>query len=105
MMFKTLKASLLALACVATGSVLAHKPLFECYKGDNNKIECEGGFSDGSSAKGIKIIAFSYDEEELWSGALDDKSQVVLDRPEGEFFIRFDGGRGHSVDVDHNEIN
>lgn len=102
---KNWKVLVLAIAYISAGAAVAHKPLFECYKGKGKKIECEGGFSDGSNAKGTKIIAFSYDDEELWSGKLDDKSQIVLDRPEGDFYLRFDGGRGHSVDVDHSEIN
>lgn len=99
------KHTILAVSCLWMGAALAHSPVFTCQKAEGDTIACKGGFSDGSDAKGVKIIALSYDDEELWSGNLDDKSEIVLERPEGDFYLKFDGGRGHSVDVDHSEIN
>ena len=44
------KAALLVAGCVWAGVALAHTPLCSCYDNGDGSVECEGGFSDGSSA-------------------------------------------------------
>lgn len=100
--------TLLALASglLYASAALAHAPRLSCYQGtDPTQVECEGGFSDGASASGTKINVLSYDEEILWSGVLDQKSEIVFKRPEGDFYIRFEGGEGHTVEIDQSEID
>jgi hypothetical protein len=46
----------LTLAMVfCAGSAMAHTPLCSCYDNGDGTITCEGGFSDGSSASGLRI--------------------------------------------------
>lgn len=46
----------------------------------------------------------SYEDKVLWQGALDAKSSVRFKRPKQDFYVRFEGGEGHSLEVDHNDI-
>ena len=82
----------------------AHSPRFDCYVEADQQIFCEGGFSDGSSARGVAISILNYEEQMLWSGKLDTKSQIRFKRPEGRFYLRFEGGSGHTLEIDHLEI-
>ena len=51
----------------------AHSALLNCFDNADGTFTCQGGYSDGSSATGI--------------------------RPQGDFSVLFDGGAGHSVEV------
>ena len=44
-----------AAALFTSAAALAHTPLCSCYDSGGGKIMCEGGFSDGSSARGVKM--------------------------------------------------
>ena len=46
----------------------------------------------------------SYEDKVLLKGALDDQSQIRFERPKQDFFVQFDGGEGHSAEVDHADI-
>lgn len=103
---KPLSFLLLASSLFYAAASLAHAPRLSCYQSDDKKqVECEGGFSDGSKASGTKINVLSYDEDVIWSGTLDEQSEIVFKRPEGDFYIRFEGGEGHTVEVDQSEID
>ena len=96
----------LTLAVLATGAgqAHAHNPLCLCETSDGEEIRCKGGFSDGSGAPGVTIDVISYEEEILIPGKLGDDSSVSFQRPDQEFYILFDAGPGHVVEVDHTEI-
>lgn len=96
-------ASVFALAAWASG-VQAHSPRFKCEADGEQFVVCEGGFSDGSDAVGVPIQVLSYDDEPLWEGKLDQQAKIRFKRPEGDFYVRFDGGEGHTVEVDQGEI-
>jgi len=91
----------LSLLC---GAAHAHSPLMSCYAEPEQHIMCEGGFSDGGSASGVPVTVLSYEDATLWSGKFDEKAQVRFKRPQGSFFIRFEGGVGHTVEIDHNDV-
>ena len=95
-----LGAALLALASAAQ----AHNPLAECKTAGDEQVQCTGGFSDGSGAPGVTMDVISYDEQILVNGKLDDKSTLTFDRPDGEFYVLFDAGPGHIVEIDHVDI-
>lgn len=82
----------------------AHSPRFKCHADGEKFVVCEGGFSDGSDAVGAPIQVLSYDDEPLWEGKLDEKAQVRFERPSSDFYVRFDGGEGHTAEVDQSEI-
>ncbi|MDO5085999.1 MAG: hypothetical protein Q4D74_00125 [Comamonadaceae bacterium] len=92
-----------ALLLAATGAH-AHSPRLKCQADGSTHIQCEGGFSDGSDAQGVEIIVMSYEDKTLWKGTLDAQSRVRFERPKQDFFVRFDAGEGHSLEVDHGDI-
>ncbi|MDH4990673.1 hypothetical protein QEZ48_07495 [Aquamicrobium lusatiense] len=84
---------------------LAHNPIAECSVVEGATIECRGGFSDGSGAAGVTLDVISYDEQVLVPGKLDDDSKLRFKRPEGEFYILFDAGPGHVVEIDYHDVD
>ena len=97
---------ILAICLIAmAGGAVAHNPICVCEEYNEGQIRCEGGFSDGSKAPGVTLDVISYDETILLAGQLNDDSTLVFDRPDGEFYILFDAGPGHVVEIDHTEIH
>lgn len=82
----------------------AHNPVFFCEAAGSDQIRCIGGFSDGADAPGVPVQVLSYAEQVLFSGALDAQSTIVFARPGGEFYVLFDAGAGHTVEIDHADI-
>ena len=79
----------------ATGA-LAHTPLCSCWNNGDGTITCEGGFSDGGSAAGVNIYVLQ-DGEKIVSGEMDDYSEFSFDKPDGEYTVIMDAGKGHKV--------
>ncbi|KAA0692428.1 hypothetical protein DT594_15840 [Halopseudomonas laoshanensis] len=103
---KTINQRLLMLLGMALSPLaLAHNPICQCEPGSEDEIVCTGGFSDGSGAPGVTLDVISYDEEVLVPGKLEDDSRFSFKRPDGEFYILFDAGPGHVVEVDHTDIS
>lgn len=94
--------ALMALSCGPTA--WAHNPIAECKAVDEQTIECVGGFSDGSGAPGVTLDVVSYDEKVLLPGKLDNDSKLRFQRPKDDFYILFDAGPGHVVEIDQTEI-
>jgi len=78
----------------------AHSALLNCFDNADGTFTCQGGYSDGSSAQGIRIVVRDADGVELQEAHLNADGEVVLQRPQGDFSVFFDGGAGHSVEVD-----
>lgn len=93
---------ILCLASVSA-TAFAHSPSLQC-KHQNTNITCEGGFSDGSSAFGVIIEVKDYDDKVLFSGKLDKSSKITFGAPKGDFYVKFDAGPGHIIEVDHTDI-
>lgn len=83
----------------AGSAALAHSALLNCFDNADGTFTCQGGYSDGSSATGIRIIVRDADGVTLQEARLDANSEVTLEKPQGEFTVLFDGGAGHSVEV------
>lgn len=95
----------LALTALLCGpAAWAHNPIAECKAVDAQTIECQGGFSDGSDAPGVTLDVVSYDEKVLLPGKLDNDSKLRFKRPDSDFYILFDAGPGHVVEIDQTEI-
>ncbi|THF66153.1 hypothetical protein E6C76_04655 [Pseudothauera nasutitermitis] len=92
------------LLCALAGAAAAHNPVCTCESVDAQRIRCTGGFSDGSKAPGVTLDVIAYDETILINGKLGADSTLVFNRPKGEFYILFDAGPGHVVEIDHAEI-
>ncbi|MFP3515073.1 hypothetical protein SB766_02515 [Pseudomonas sp. SIMBA_077] len=111
-LFKHPKHCVLAAGFVAllglSGQALAHNPMCECkpIKDDikGEQIRCTGGFSDGSGAPGVTLDVIGYDETILVPGKLGADSTLTFKRPDTEFYVLFDAGPGHIVEIDHADI-
>jgi len=90
--------------CVASAAAWAHFPVGQCKAIDEHTIQCKGGFSDGSNAPGLTLDVISYDEKILLSDKLDKNSSITFKRPAVPFYILFDAGAGHTVEVDHTQV-
>lgn len=78
----------------------AHSALLNCFDNADGTFTCQGGYSDGSSATGIRIVVRDGSGMILQEARLDSNSEVILQRPQGDFSVLFDGGAGHSIEVD-----
>lgn len=94
-----------ALLLVLTGAqAWAHTPLCSCYDNGDNTISCEGGFSDGSSASGVKMRVEDAKGGIIEEGQMSASSEFVFDKPDVEYKVIFDGGEGHTIEIDGKDI-
>ncbi len=77
----------------------AHSALLNCFDNADGTFTCQGGYSDGSSATGIRIVVKDASGNTLQEATLNADSEVVLPRPQQNFNVLFDGGSGHSVEI------
>ena len=96
--------ALLVLSAGFSASALAHNPMCECKAVDAEQIECTGGFSDGSGAPGVTLDVIGYDETILVPGKLGADSKLTFKKPGAEFYVLFDAGPGHVVEIDQADI-
>ena len=87
-----------------SGPALAHNPMCECTQIEGEQIRCTGGFSDGSGAPGVTLDVIGYDETILVPGKLGPDSTLTFKRPDSEFYVLFDAGPGHIVEIDQADI-
>ncbi|SUO95932.1 hypothetical protein [Suttonella indologenes] len=81
----------------------AHSPQLSC-KIEAENVLCTGGFSDGSSAFGVEVKVLDYGDKVLHEGRFDKDSRFSFAKPEGEYYVRFDGGSGHQLELDYQDI-
>ena len=84
--------------------VFAHSAVFDCFIEADNKVTCEGGFSDGASATGVAVRVLDGSDKLLLAGKIDGEGRFSFARPAGDFHIVFDAGAGHSVTLFSNDI-
>ncbi|CCH50170.1 hypothetical protein [Pseudodesulfovibrio piezophilus] len=94
----------LAALVAFAGNAFAHSPLMSCFDNGDNTVTCEGGFSDGSSASGVKITVKSSDGKELTSGNMNEDSEFSFEKPAEAYMVIFDAGEGHTVEVNGADI-
>lgn len=103
-LIRPLSAALLMFCAGFSASALAHNPMCECKAIDAGQIKCTGGFSDGSGAPGVTLDVIGYDETILVAGKLGADSTLTFRQPETEFYVLFDVGPGHAVEIDQADI-
>ena len=96
---------LLTVGLFSSAPVFAHIPLCSCRDNGDGTITCEGGFSDGSSAAGMRITVRDKEGNVLIKGRMNEDGEFTIDKPDGPFKVIFDAGRGHLVEVDGKEID
>lgn len=104
-----LKLSVLIVTAMVAGFFLtsiaqAHTPLCSCFDNGDGTITCEGGFSDGSSAAGVKMHITDGAGKVIKEGKLDSDSEFTFDKPSGDYKVQFDAGEGHKIDIDGKDI-
>ncbi|WP_319468625.1 hypothetical protein [uncultured Pseudodesulfovibrio sp.] len=100
MMIVLTLAALMAFA----GQAFAHSPLMSCFDNGDNTVTCEGGFSDGSSAAGVKMYVKNADGKNLIDGKMNEDSEFTFDKPAGSYGVVFDAGEGHTVEINGADI-
>ncbi|MNO80569.1 hypothetical protein D3C76_717810 [compost metagenome] len=85
-------------------TAFAHGLFCECKALDAEQVRCTAGMSDGAAAPGATLDVIGYDGKVILPGKLGTDSSLTFRRPPGEFYVLFDLGPGHTVEVDHSEI-
>ncbi|MFP4035340.1 MAG: hypothetical protein ACLFT5_07530 [Desulfovermiculus sp.] len=93
----------IAISFFLATAAMAHTPMCSCWDNGDGTITCEGGFSDGGSAAGVEIYV-EQEGEKIESGEMDDNSEFTFDKPEGDYTVVFDAGKGHKVKNKGSEI-
>lgn len=93
----------LALLLLAALPAAAHTPLCSCWSNGDGTITCEGGFSDGSSAAGVRMVV-TQNGKEIMSGQMSEASEFTFKKPEGPYTVLFDAGEGHKVEIQGKDI-
>jgi len=82
----------------------AHSAIFDCYDNGDGTVSCEGGYSDGSAATGVKIRVSDAKGTLLEEVVLDANSECTVKKPASAYSVSFVGGDGHSLQVDGENI-
>lgn len=61
-------------------TAMAHTPLCSCYDFGDNTILCEGGFSDGSSAAGVKMLVLDASGNELINSEINEDGEFEFQK-------------------------
>ncbi len=103
-----MKRSLIMLAAVTMLSVpamaFAHSPIFDCFDNGDGTVTCQGGFSDGSSASGVKVYLKDGSGKVLETLSMDANSEVTVKKPSSAYSMEMDAGEGHSINVSGDKI-
>ena len=92
------------MAILFTKLANAHFPLMNCWL-ESEKVVCQAGYSDGSSAVKYDVNVYDYDDNLIAKLVTDKRSKVEFNRPESEFYLIFDAGHENPVEVDVVEIS
>ncbi len=91
--------------------VYSHFPTLNCtphqqdkHQGDKTKLSCQAGYSDASLAGVVKLKVYSYDEVLLLSVTTASDGSVLLNMPQGEYYIVFDPGHESPAEFDYAEL-
>ncbi len=103
-----MKRTLVTLAAMAVltmpAMAFAHSPIFDCFDNGDGTVTCQGGFSDGSSASGVKVYLKDGSGKILETLNMDANSEVTVKKPEGAYSMEMDAGEGHSINVSGDKI-
>ena len=94
----------LAALMAFAGHAFAHSPLMSCFDNGDNTVTCEGGFSDGSSAAGVKLHVKDGNGKYILDTRMNEDSELTFDKPAGDYMVIFDAGEGHTVEVNGADI-
>ncbi len=84
-------------------SMFAHTAIMSCFDNGDGTITCEGGFSDGSSASGVKFHVLQ-NGNKIFESKMTEDSEVTFKKPTGSYSAVFNAGEGHQVHIKGSEI-
>lgn len=84
-------------------SGFAHTAIMSCFDNGDGTVTCEGGFSDGSSASGVKIH-IKQKGKTITTAKMSEDSDFTFKKPSGEYSVQMDAGEGHKVDINGKDI-
>lgn len=93
----------LVASVLLSSSLFAHSAIMSCFDNGDGTITCEGGFSDGSSASGVKFRV-EQDGKAVIEGRMSEDSEFTFKRPAGKFSAVFDAGEGHQIHIRGRDI-
>lgn len=96
--------SLVLCMCLFCGAAFAHSALCSCADNGDGTVTCEGGFSDGSSAAGVKVFVRNGSDRTLVRGAMNEDSEFSFEKPTGYYMVIMDAGPGHQVEISGDDI-
>ncbi len=103
-----MKRSFLVLALVIMLGIpamaFAHSPIFDCFDNGDGTIMCQGGFSDGSSAAGVKVEVKDGAGKVVQNLVLDANGEITIKKPEGAYSMELNAGEGHTINVPGDKI-
>ncbi|GAB0153358.1 hypothetical protein [Marinobacterium sp. BA1] len=94
---------LVALVFLTSAMAYAHTPVCRCEL-NGDRIDCEGGYHDGSSAVDETMRVIAYNGATLATGKLDTASRFSTPLPSQPFYILMDVGPGEAFEVDWRDI-
>ena len=94
--------NLLIILTISSG-LFAHTPLLTCMDEGDGTVTCEGGFSDGSSAGGVRFRV-EQNSKVIIDTKLNSNSEVNFKKPAGKYVAIFDAGDKHIVIIDSKDI-
>jgi hypothetical protein len=97
-----MKKSILALAFL-TSTLFGHTAIMSCFDNGDGTITCEGGFSDGSSASGVKFHILE-NGKKTFTTKMNEDSEVTFKKPASVYEAVFDAGEGHAVHIKGDDI-
>ena len=103
-MMKRLPALALLACLLAPMPASAHSALCSCFDNGDGTVTCEGGFSDGSSAAGVRVFVRDAADETVARGKMDANGEFSFDKPRGDYTVIFDAGPGHQVEIESDSI-
>ena len=103
-MKKSTSLVLLSLTALFSGTASAHFPLMSCWF-EAEKVICEAGYSDGSTAVDYDINMYDYDDNLIAKETTDKRSISEFTKPDTDFYLVFDAGHENPVEVDVVEIS
>ena len=81
------------------GSTQMHQPTFACASSGALRVTCVGSFMDGTSAAGITVRVFDKRDRVVYVGTVDAQGRISFRRPDAEFHVVFDSGKGEMLTI------
>lgn len=94
---------ILLVSALLVSSASAHTAVMTCFDNGDGTITCEGGFSDGASGSGVAMY-IKQNDKKISEGLMNEDSEFTFTKPQGEYNVNFDAGKGHVVSIKGQDI-